>query len=150
MAGQEEDSIDVLRRALREASGHVQVTLTLSRTSAENILRLLESEHGSGAVVVPVKEQYTTTEASNLLGVSRATLMKLIESGSIEAVKVGTHHRIPVDELVAFQRARQVSQERAAELLTEFSPRSTGFQSNVTFRADAPRLQRALGEGRES
>ncbi|MBX7444511.1 MULTISPECIES: helix-turn-helix domain-containing protein [unclassified Arthrobacter] len=136
MTGQEEDSIDVLRRALRGTSDHVQVTLTISRGSAENILRLLESEHGSGAVVVPVKELYTTTEASTLLGVSRATLMKLIESGSIEAVKVGTHHRIPAEELVAFQRARQVSQERAAELLTEFSSRSAaGFHSNVTFRA---------------
>lgn len=136
VAEQDEDSIDVLRRALRGTSDQLQVTLTISRAIAENVLRLLESEHGSGAVVVPVKELYTTTEASTLLGVSRATLMKLIESGSIEALKVGTHHRIPAEELVAFQRARQVSQERAAELLTEFSSRSAaGFHSNVTFRA---------------
>lgn len=138
MAEQDEDSIDVLRRALQGASDSLQVTLMLSRATAENVLRLLESENGTGAVVVPVKELYTTTEASSLLGVSRPTLMKLIDSGSIEAVKVGTHHRIPADELVAFQRARQVSQERAAELLTEFSSRSAArFQSNVTFRASA-------------
>lgn len=80
----------------------------------------------------------------------RASLMKLIESGDIEPVKVGTPHRVPAAELVACQRARQVSRERAAELLTEFSSRSTGFQSNVTFRADAPRFQHVLGEGRES
>ena len=138
MAEQDEDSINALRRALQGASDSLRVTLTLSRATAENVLRLLESENGTGAVVVPVKELYTTTEASSLLGVSRPTLMKLIDSGSIEAVKVGTHHRIPADELVAFQRARQVSQERAAELLTEFSSRSAArFQSNVTFRASA-------------
>lgn len=136
MSEQVEGAIDVLRTALQGAGDPVAVALTISRGTAENILRLLEAEDGLGAVVVPVKELYTTTEASTMLGVSRATLMKLIDSGSIEAVKVGTHHRVPADELVAFQRARQVSQERAAELLTEFSSRSAaGFHSNVTFRA---------------
>uniref|UniRef100_UPI0030C87B80 helix-turn-helix domain-containing protein n=1 Tax=Enterococcus faecium TaxID=1352 RepID=UPI0030C87B80 len=126
----------VLRTALQGAGDPVAVALTISRGTAENILRLLEAEDGLGAVVVPVKELYTTTEASTMLGVSRATLMKRIDSGSIDAGKVGTHHRVPADELVAFQRARQVSQERAAELLTEFSSRSAaGFHSNVTFRA---------------
>lgn len=136
MSERVEGAIDVLRTALQGPNDPLDVALTISRGTAENILRLLEAEDRSGAVVVPVKELYTTTEASTMLGVSRATLMKLIDSGSIEAVKVGTHHRVPADELVAFQRARQVSQERAAELLTEFSSRSaTGFHSNVTFRA---------------
>ncbi|MFC7942854.1 helix-turn-helix domain-containing protein [Microbacterium oxydans] len=136
MSERVEGAIDVLKTALQGPSDPVDVALTISRGTAENILRLLEAEDRSGAVVVPVKELYTTTEASTMLGVSRSTLMKLIDSGSIEAVKVGTHHRVPADELVAFQRARQVSQERAAELLTEFSSRSaTTFHSNVTFRA---------------
>lgn len=142
MSEYEENATDALRRALQGSSDPVAVTLTISRTTAENVLRLLEAEHGAGAVVVPVKELYTTTEASTMLGISRATLMKLIDSGNIEAVKVGTHSRIPADELVAFQRARQVSQARAAELLTEFSSRSAAsFHSNVTFRSS--------GEGEE-
>ncbi|WP_295034639.1 helix-turn-helix domain-containing protein [uncultured Microbacterium sp.] len=145
-----DDAADVLRDALAESADPVRVTLTIPRVIAEKLLLLVEAEHTSGAVVVPVKELYTTTESAAMLGISRASLMKLIESGDIEAVKVGTHHRVPADELVAYQRARQVSRERAAELLTEFSSRSTGFQSNVTFRAAARRLQHALGEGRES
>jgi len=136
MSEHEVNAIDVLRRALQGSSDPVSVTLTVSRTTAENVLRLLEAEHGAGAVVVPVKEFYTTTEASTMLGISRATLMKLIDSGNIEAVRVGTHSRVSADELVAFQRARQVSQARAAELLTEFSNRSAaGFHSNVSFRS---------------
>ena len=135
MSERVEGAIDVLRTALQGPNDPVDVALTISRGTAENILRLLEAEGRSGAVVVPVKELYTTTEASTMLGVSRATLMKLIGSGSIEAVKVGSHHRVPADELVAFQRTRQLDKERAAELLTEFSSRSaTGFHSNVTFR----------------
>ncbi|WP_130177588.1 helix-turn-helix domain-containing protein [Cryobacterium sp. SO1] len=135
MSEYKENATDALRSALQGSSDPVAVTLTISRATAENVLRLLEAERGAGAVVVPVKELYTTTEASAMLGISRATLMKLIDAGNIGAVRVGTHSRIPADELVAFQRARQVSQARAAELLTEFSSRSAAsFHSNVSFR----------------
>jgi excisionase family DNA binding protein len=144
-----DDAADVLRDALAESDDPVRVTLTIPRTIAEKLLLLVEAEHTSGAVVIPVKELYTTTESASMLGISRASLMKLIESGDIEAVRVGTHHRVPADELVAYQRERQVSRDRAAELLTEFSSRSTGFHSNVIFHADTRRLQHALGEGQE-
>jgi excisionase family DNA binding protein len=141
---------DVLRDALAGSVDPVQVTLTISRKTAEKLLRVLDAENASGAVVVPVKELYTTTESAALLGISRSTLMKLIESGDIEAVKVGTHHRVPADELLAYQRARQVSRDRASELLTEFSSRAGDFQSNVTFRAEGQPSRRELGAGRES
>lgn len=130
-----DSAADVLREALAGSADPLQVTLKMSRATAEKLLRVLDAEQSSGAVVVPVKELYTTTESAALLGISRATLMKLIESGDIEAVKVGTHHRVPADELLAYQRARQVSRDRAAELLTEFSARAGDFQSNVAFRA---------------
>jgi len=131
-----DDAIAALRGALQNPSNSVEVTLTLERSTAERVLHLLQTELESGAVVVPVKESYTTTEASAMLSISRATLMKLIDAGEIEAFKVGTHHRIQAEELVAYRRARQVSQSRASELLAEFSARSAeGFRSNVTFRA---------------
>lgn len=126
---------EILRAALDQSTDTVDVTLTISRGIAEKLVQLLEAEQSAGAVVVPVKDLYTTTEASGLLGISRASLMKLIDSHTIEAVKVGSHHRIPSEELVAFQRARQVSQSRSTELLTEFSARATtNFQSNLKFR----------------
>ena len=130
-------AIAALRDALQKHSGPVEVTLALERSTAERVLRLLKAEHGSGAVVVPVRVSYSTTEASAMLGISRATLMKLIDAGELEAFKVGTHHRIHAESLVAYQRLRQVSQSRASELLAEFSTRSAErFQSNVTFRTD--------------
>lgn len=131
-----DEAIAALRGALQNPSDSVEITLALERSTAERVLHLLQTELESGAVVVPVKESYTTTEASAMLSISRATLMKLIDAGEIEAFKVGTHHRIHAEELVAYQRARQVSQSRASELLAEFSARSSeGFRSNITFRA---------------
>ena len=109
MSESPDDAMDALRDALDGSSDPVRVSLVIPRSVAEKLLDLLAAEHNSGAIVVPVKELYTTTESAAMLGISRATLMKLIESGDIEAVKVGTHHRVPADGLLAFQRAPATS-----------------------------------------
>lgn len=115
------DDVQALRAALKSSGDDVNVTLSLPRKSAEKVLALLDAERTTGAVVVPIKELFTTTEAATMLGLSRPTLMKLIESGEIDHVKAGTHHRIPAQAILAFQRARQARREKAAEALAEFS-----------------------------
>ena len=82
------DDVRALRAALEGARDTVSVTLELPRKSAEKVLALLDAERTTGAVVVPIKELFTTTEAATMLGLSRPTLMKLVESGEIEHVKV--------------------------------------------------------------
>lgn len=99
----------------------VTVTLRLSRKSAEKVLALLDAERTTGAVVVPAKELFTTTEAAMMLGLSRPTLMKHVAAGEIEHVMVGTHHRIPAQAILEFQRARRLRRQKAAEALAEFS-----------------------------
>lgn len=115
------DDVVALRAALANSSGDVNVTLSLPRTSAEKVLALLDAERTTGAVVVPIKEVFTTTEAATMLGLSRPTLMKLVEAGEIDHIKVGTHHRIPAQAILDFQRARTARREKAAEALAEFS-----------------------------
>lgn len=130
-----DEAADALRKAIESGGDTIDVTLNLPARTAEKVLALLEAEGVSGAVVVPIKDLYSTTEAAAMLGVSRPTLMKLIEAGEIEAEMVGTHHRIPAEEIVAYLRARQVSRDRAAEAMSEFTTRkSTPHRSNVTFR----------------
>jgi len=113
--------VRALRAALADSPDRVSVTLDLPRTSAEKVLALLDAELTTGAVVVPIKETFTTTEAATMLGLSRPTLMKLIDSGELAHVMVGTHHRIPAQALADFQRARRTRRERAAKALAEFS-----------------------------
>ena len=116
------EDVQMLRKALASSrEGDVSVTLSLPRSSAEKVLALLDAERATGAVVVPVKELFTTTEAATMLGLSRATLMKRIESGEIDHVKVGTHHRIPAEAILQFQRTRKARRDKAAEALAEFS-----------------------------
>ena len=113
--------VEALRAALARPVDSVNVALSLPRKIAEKVLALLDAERTTGAVVVPAKELFTTTEAATMLGLSRPTLMKLIESGEIAHVKVGTHHRVPAQALLEFQRARKARREKAAEALAEFS-----------------------------
>jgi excisionase family DNA binding protein len=115
------DDVQALRAALEGARDNVSVTLELPRKSAEKVLALLDAERTTGAVVVPIKELFTTTETATMLGLSRPTLMKLVESGEIDHVKVGTHHRIPAEAILALQRARRARRDKAAEALAEFS-----------------------------
>ena len=65
-------------------------------------------------------------QAATMLGLSRPTLMKLLESGEIAHVKVGTHHRVPAQAILEYQRARRARREKAAEALAAFS-NETGF-----------------------
>jgi excisionase family DNA binding protein len=113
--------VEILRAALEQSIDSVKVTLSLPRKIAEKVLALLDAERTTGAVVVPAKELFTTTEAATMLGLSRPTLMKLITSGEIAHVKVGTHHRIPAQAILEFQRARKTRREEAAEALASFS-----------------------------
>jgi excisionase family DNA binding protein len=115
------DDVKALRAALEQSLDSVNVTLSLPRKSAEKVLALLDAERTTGAVVVPAKELFTTTEAATMLGLSRPTLMKLIASGEIAHVKVGTHHRVPAQAILEFQRARRVRREKAAQALASFS-----------------------------
>lgn len=132
-----DEAADALRDALLSADDEIEVTLVLPRRTAEKVLTLLKAEGISGAVVVPVRDLYSTTEAARMLGISRPTLMKLIDTGEIESEMVGTHHRIPAAGVVAYQRVRQLNRDRATEAMSEFAGRvHSGYQSNVTFYTD--------------
>ncbi|BDZ54757.1 helix-turn-helix domain-containing protein [Agromyces marinus] len=120
------DDIQALRDALEASPDEVTVTLNLTRRSAEKVLELLEAEHSTGAVVVPVKDLFTSTEAATMLGMSRPTLMKLVDAGTVEHVRVGSHRRIPMRSIAKYQRERQQGHEEAAAALEE-------FHSNISF-----------------
>lgn len=130
----ERDAVEAVRAGLDRQDEPVDVTLSLSRGTAEKLLELLEAQGHAGAVVVPVKEQFTTTEAARMLGISRPTLMKLIDAGDISSVKVATHHRIPAAAIRDYEHASGAGRERAAEAIADFaSDVRSGFQNNVTF-----------------
>ncbi|HEY8719148.1 helix-turn-helix domain-containing protein [Pengzhenrongella sp.] len=97
------EDVKLLRSGLASEQPEIEVTLRLPRESAKKVLALLDAEQSVGAVVIPAKQEFTTTEAAKILGMSRPTLMKLIGRGRVDFRMVGKHHRIPASAIQALR-----------------------------------------------
>lgn len=74
---------------------------------------------GKATVVAPQGLLLTTQEAADFLGVSRPTLVKLLEDGAIPFEKPNRHRRVPLQDLVDFQNRRREERRAALNQLTE-------------------------------
>lgn len=62
---------------------------------------------GRGISVVPTDTQLTTQQAADYLGISRPTLVKMLERGDIAFTRVGRHRRIMLNDLVAYEQEQE-------------------------------------------
>ena len=66
-------------------------------------------------------ELLTPAEVAKRLGMSRSTVLRRIADGDIQAIKVGTHHRIPLNEYERYSRelVRRMAEASAADIEAE-------------------------------
>ncbi|MGH3734180.1 MAG: helix-turn-helix domain-containing protein [Micromonosporaceae bacterium] len=86
----------------------------------EEMYRLLRQvaealQRGLAVTVAPVAKQITTQQAADLLGVSRPTVIKLLDEGKIAFERAGTHRRIRLKDLLEYRERRRSAQYAALE-----------------------------------
>ena len=74
---------------------------------------------GKATLVAPQGLILTTQEAADFLGVSRPTLVKLLEQGAIPFEKPNRHRRVRLQDLLDFRVRRQEEQRAALNQLTQ-------------------------------
>lgn len=67
---------------------------------------------GKPISIVPVATEVTTQRAAEILGCSRPHLVKLLEDGEMEFVKVGKHRRIMFEDVLKFKQKMKEDQKK--------------------------------------
>jgi excisionase family DNA binding protein len=75
---------------------------------------------GDAVAVVPADNELTTQEAADLLGISRPSLVRLIDQQKLPCRWVGAHRRLRVEDVLAYRRIRKLEQrEKLGEVIGE-------------------------------
>lgn len=73
--------------------------------------------HNLAVTVVPQAQTLTTQQAADLLGLSRPTVVKLLDEGKLPYQRTGTHRRILLHDLLQYREQRRSEQYAALEAM---------------------------------
>jgi len=75
---------------------------------------------GHAVSILPQSLELTTTQAADILQVSRPYFTSLLKSGDIPFRMVGTHRRVRLEDVVRYAHVREAERERAlGEMIRE-------------------------------
>lgn len=82
-----------------------------------NVLRQIAAMlvQGDGVAVNAISRELSTTEAARALGMSRPTVVRLMDSNVLPSHRVGTHRRVLTRDVLAFRREQMRQRRKAYE-----------------------------------
>jgi excisionase family DNA binding protein len=104
----------------------------------DTVYRLLKDitrnmQLGRAIVLIPENQQLTTQRAADLLGFSRPHLIKLLAAGDLPYHKAGSHRRIYLVDLIAYQKRRDRERKVALDSIAR-----EAFESGLYGRTGIP------------
>ncbi|MDL5487462.1 excisionase family DNA-binding protein [Microbacterium wangruii] len=77
-------------------------------------------EHGASVSVEPIDKRLTTQDAADLLGVSRSTLLRLLDEGELSYERLGDarHRRLRLQDVLAYRDRKRADRRSRLDELT--------------------------------
>lgn len=88
--------------------------------------------NGQAVTIAPVHQRLTTQEAADLLGVSRPTLVKLLEMGQIPFEQPGRHRRVRLADVLSYRERASVERRAALDRMVEIADTADMYERTAT------------------
>ncbi len=75
--------------------------------------------------------ELTTQQSADILNISRSFLVKLLDEGSIPYIKVDSHRRIQLKDLMIYQEQRKVMRRQGLKELTQFLQEEGFYEAGI-------------------
>jgi excisionase family DNA binding protein len=150
------EDLDQMLDLARFLEGHSESALLLGPDGEqvplpEEVYRVLRQvaevmREGNAISVAPTGLLLTTQEAADFLGVSRPTLVKLLEAGAIPFERPNRHRRVLLRDLIAYQEGRRTKRRATLNQLTEEASEAglyDGSPEDYSVALEAARHRRA-------
>ena len=88
---------------------------------ADVLVRVAQAmQQGLAVTVAPQNTRLTTQEAADMLGISRSTLVRMLEAGEIPFQKIRRHRRLYLSDVLEYQkRQRRASDEALSDMVAD-------------------------------
>ena len=87
---------------------------------------------GQAVTIAPVHQRLTTQEAADLLGISRPTLIKLLESGEIPFEQPGRHRRVCLADVLSYRQRRSIQRRESLDRMIEIADEGGMYEQAAT------------------
>jgi excisionase family DNA binding protein len=126
LLGQINELSELLERELTQTQGQKgkKQVFHLEAPSDKPLKVVIELEAGSAVSIFPSDLELSTFQAARVLGISRPTLIALLDKGLIPSRKVGKHRRVKAGDISLYKEKQQEAkeqQERALEEIIAYS-----------------------------
>jgi excisionase family DNA binding protein len=105
---------------------------------------------GKAVAVVPRTQRLTTQEAADFLGISRPTLVKLLEEGKIPYDQPGRHRRVQFSDLLAYLDRQRQDRRVALDRMTEDASGAGLYEDRMEDYVQALKNARRRAAGRDA